>query len=117
MRQIQWNKRKLLMYDDYPFTDHLNLITLAIFVIVFYHWMNPNEAFVWNSNNLHWISCIQSAIFNQTNKLLIVRRFLFIPMQHIGLDWLVTMHDRKLNGILADEMGLGKVISDTHKNQ
>lgn len=24
--------------------------------------------------------------------------------QHIGLDWLVTMHDRKLNGILADEM-------------
>lgn len=25
--------------------------------------------------------------------------------QHIGLDWLVTMHDRKLNGILADEMG------------
>lgn len=105
------------MYDDYPFTDHLNWITLAIFVIVFYHWMNPNEAFVWNSNNLHWISCIQSAIFNQTNKLLIVRRFLFIRMQHIGLDWLVTMHDRKLNGILADEMGLGKVISDTHKNQ
>ena len=30
--------------------------------------------------------------------------------QHIGLDWLVTMHDRKLNGILADEMGLGKTI-------
>ncbi|PSN31348.1 hypothetical protein C0J52_18960 [Blattella germanica] len=27
--------------------------------------------------------------------------------QHIGLDWLVTMFDRKLNGILADEMGLG----------
>lgn len=26
--------------------------------------------------------------------------------QHIGLDWLVTMHDRKLNGILADEMGM-----------
>lgn len=30
--------------------------------------------------------------------------------QHIGLDWLVTMCDRKLNGILADEMGLGKTI-------
>lgn len=30
--------------------------------------------------------------------------------QHIGLDWLVTMFDRKLNGILADEMGLGKTI-------
>lgn len=28
--------------------------------------------------------------------------------QHIGLDWLVTMYERKLNGILADEMGLGK---------
>ena len=30
--------------------------------------------------------------------------------QHIGLDWLVMMHERKLNGILADEMGLGKTI-------
>src|SRR5207249_592685 len=30
--------------------------------------------------------------------------------QHIGLDWLVSMHDNNLNGILADEMGLGKTI-------
>ena len=30
--------------------------------------------------------------------------------QHVGLDWLVSMHERKLNGILADEMGLGKTI-------
>lgn len=30
--------------------------------------------------------------------------------QHIGLEWLVAMHDKKLNGILADEMGLGKTI-------
>jgi len=30
--------------------------------------------------------------------------------QHVGLDWLSTMFDRKLNGILADEMGLGKTI-------
>ena len=30
--------------------------------------------------------------------------------QHIGLDWLMTMHDHNLNGILADEMGLGKTI-------
>lgn len=30
--------------------------------------------------------------------------------QHIGLDWLVTMHDKILNGILADEMGLGKTM-------
>ena len=30
--------------------------------------------------------------------------------QHIGLDWLATIYDQKLNGILADEMGLGKTI-------
>ncbi|XP_026578966.1 helicase SRCAP-like isoform X2 [Pseudonaja textilis] len=30
--------------------------------------------------------------------------------QHIGLNWLVTMYEKKLNGILADEMGLGKTI-------
>ena len=30
--------------------------------------------------------------------------------QHIGLDWMVSLHERKLNGILADEMGLGKTI-------
>ena len=30
--------------------------------------------------------------------------------QHIGLDWLMTIHMRRLNGILADEMGLGKTI-------
>jgi SNF2 family DNA or RNA helicase len=29
--------------------------------------------------------------------------------QHIGLDWIVTMYEKRLNGILADEMGLGKV--------
>ena len=30
--------------------------------------------------------------------------------QIVGLNWLVTMHDRRLNGILADELGLGKTI-------
>ena len=30
--------------------------------------------------------------------------------QIIGLDWLVTLHNKRLNGILADEMGLGKTI-------
>jgi hypothetical protein len=30
--------------------------------------------------------------------------------QHIGLDWLVSLYRKKLNGILADEMGLGKTI-------
>ena len=28
------------------------------------------------------------------------------PYQQIGLNWLVSMHERRLNGILADEMGL-----------
>ena len=30
--------------------------------------------------------------------------------QHVGLEWLATLYERKLNGILADEMGLGKTI-------
>ena len=30
--------------------------------------------------------------------------------QIIGLQWLVTMYERGLNGVLADEMGLGKTI-------
>jgi E1A-binding protein p400 len=30
--------------------------------------------------------------------------------QRVGLDWMVALHDKRLNGILADEMGLGKTI-------
>eukprot|EP00977_Amphora_coffeiformis_P002122 scaffold407_cov168-Amphora_coffeaeformis.AAC.18 len=30
--------------------------------------------------------------------------------QQIGLNWLVSLHSRRLNGILADEMGLGKTL-------
>ena len=30
--------------------------------------------------------------------------------QVIGLEWLVSLNNNKLNGILADEMGLGKTI-------
>lgn len=30
------------------------------------------------------------------------------PYQLEGLNWLVQLHERKLNGMLADEMGLGK---------
>ncbi|CAJ0941547.1 unnamed protein product, partial [Mesorhabditis belari] len=30
--------------------------------------------------------------------------------QIVGLDWLVTLYEKNLNGILADEMGLGKTI-------
>ena len=32
------------------------------------------------------------------------------PYQQAGLNWLVSMHERQLNGILADEMGLGKTL-------
>ena len=35
--------------------------------------------------------------------------------QHIGLDWMVSLHERNLNGILADEMGLGKTIQTIGK--
>eukprot|EP00210_Caulerpa_lentillifera_P000034 g33.t1 len=30
--------------------------------------------------------------------------------QRIGLNWLVTLYQKRINGILADEMGLGKTI-------
>jgi E1A-binding protein p400 len=30
--------------------------------------------------------------------------------QHVGLNWLVSIQTRRLNGILADEMGLGKTL-------
>lgn len=32
------------------------------------------------------------------------------PYQLIGLNWLILLHNRGINGILADEMGLGKTI-------
>ncbi len=41
---------------------------------------------------------------------LMVQSHLLREYQRAGLDWLVSMHDRRLNGILADEMGLGKTI-------
>ncbi|CAM8976130.1 unnamed protein product [Rhodiola kirilowii] len=37
-------------------------------------------------------------------------KFSLREYQHIGLNWLVTMYENRLNGILADEMGLGKTI-------
>lgn len=29
--------------------------------------------------------------------------------QMVGLDWLVTLYEKNLNGILADEMGKGRI--------
>ncbi|KAF4745030.1 swr1 complex component, partial [Perkinsus olseni] len=40
----------------------------------------------------------------------LLRNCILREYQHVGLDWLVTLHDQGLNGILADEMGLGKTI-------
>lgn len=35
--------------------------------------------------------------------------FLFIFSQ-VGLQWMLSLYNNKLNGILADEMGLGKTV-------
>lgn len=48
--------------------------------------------------------------FQVVTKIPFLLKHLLREYQHIGLDWLVTMYERKLNGILADEMGLGKTI-------
>lgn len=41
---------------------------------------------------------------------ILTKSLLLREYQHIGLNWLVSLHERRLNGILADEMGLGKTI-------
>lgn len=33
-----------------------------------------------------------------------------LPLQMIGLKWMVSLYNNHLNGILADEMGLGKTV-------
>ncbi|KAK8960871.1 ATP-dependent helicase BRM [Platanthera guangdongensis] len=44
-----------------------------------------------------------------------VMNFMFLP---IGLQWMLSLYNNKLNGILADEMGLGKGLgsSPVHTN-
>jgi hypothetical protein len=32
----------------------------------------------------------------------------------VGLEWMVSLYNNKLNGILADEMGLGKTVQVGH---
>jgi SNF2 family DNA or RNA helicase len=32
------------------------------------------------------------------------------PFQQRGVDWMVYLHQNRLNGILADEMGMGKTV-------
>ena len=48
--------------------------------------------------------------FQINNRLPFMVKHSLREYQRIGLDWLVALHDKKLNGILADEMGLGKTI-------
>ncbi|XP_014209632.1 helicase domino isoform X6 [Copidosoma floridanum] len=70
-------------------------------------------------NEMDSVAAIAESIQPKGNTLLTTSVVTKIPFllkhslreyQHIGLDWLVTMYERKLNGILADEMGLGKTI-------
>lgn len=49
-------------------------------------------------------------LFQIKTKVPFLLRGVLREYQLIGLDWLVTMHEKHLNGILADEMGLGKTI-------
>ncbi|OTF71709.1 helicase domino-like protein, partial [Euroglyphus maynei] len=44
------------------------------------------------------------------NKVPFLLKYQLREYQHIGLDWLIAMYEKNLNGILADEMGLGKTI-------
>ena len=50
---------------------------------------------------LHWCVCFQAPFLLKGD----LREY-----QQVGMDWLVTIYNRRLNGILADEMGLGKTI-------
>ncbi len=36
--------------------------------------------------------------------------WLLVTLQMVGLRWMVSLYNNKLNGILADEMGLGKTV-------
>ncbi|XP_034942058.1 helicase domino isoform X5 [Chelonus insularis] len=80
---------------------------------------NVNESHVEAHNEMDDVAALAESIQPKGNTLLTTSVVTKIPFllkhnlreyQHIGLDWLVTMYDRKLNGILADEMGLGKTI-------
>lgn len=35
---------------------------------------------------------------------------LLLCRPQVGLEWMVSLYNNKLNGILADEMGLGKTV-------
>uniref|UniRef100_A0A3Q3GRU3 E1A binding protein p400 n=1 Tax=Labrus bergylta TaxID=56723 RepID=A0A3Q3GRU3_9LABR len=45
----------------------------------------------------------------KTNKLK-MSEIIFLTYQQIGVDWLVNLNKKHLNGILADETGLGKTV-------
>jgi len=64
------------------------------------------------------ISALQSLVASDTKarETMLTRPFLLASWvklrayQHVGLNWLVSIQSRRLNGILADEMGLGKTL-------
>lgn len=39
-----------------------------------------------------------------------MRSIFFNEMLQVGLQWMLSLYNNKLNGILADEMGLGKTV-------
>ncbi len=48
--------------------------------------------------------------FNIIRPFLLSKSVKLREYQHSGLNWLASLHERRLNGILADEMGLGKTL-------
>lgn len=62
------------------------------------------------TNFCKWTSNIFFLFSQIKTKVPFLLRGVLREYQLIGLDWLVTMHEKHLNGILADEMGLGKTI-------
>lgn len=50
-----------------------------------------------------------SSLFNSSGNLLIMFPNVNANLQ-VGLQWMLSLYNNKLNGILADEMGLGKTV-------
>jgi len=69
-----------------------------------------------NDNNTQSLSLSLESFEQKLRNTNVSRPFLLTPRvklrayQHIGLNWLVSIQTRRLNGILADEMGLGKTL-------
>ena len=68
-----------------------------------------------NSNNNNSIAALHAADNVSRTKsvsrpFILNKKLTLRYYQHQGLQWLVSIQSRRLNGILADEMGLGKTV-------